>query len=275
MKRTVKFLDKNRNLVVAECCITTRNGYPEFTMSGQYKGSSGQCFGDVKTDTDKQKELINIWHEWHLNGMNAGTPEQEKALKGCQSSDYETRCNFLKEKGLFEVKHPETGEIFKYGYGWYIKPLPEGFEDKLNNLLDEIEEQNNDERKVTEDDYELFTQQDFESPETAHAIAVMLELSINEIDDISEEGNYRYCVQGVDYIAGTDEEMDEVWDEYLDNYIEDCILPELPKNMVNYFDTEKWKDDARIDGRAHTINNYDGSELSCCIDDVWYYAYRN
>ena len=32
MKRTIEFLDAKRNRVIAECEITERNGFPEFTM---------------------------------------------------------------------------------------------------------------------------------------------------------------------------------------------------------------------------------------------------
>ena len=57
-------------------------------------------------------------------------------------------------------------------------------------------------------------------------------------------------------------------------YIEECILPELPENMQNYFDEEAWKRDARIDGRGHAISRYDGNEEEVKINDTYYYNYR-
>ena len=39
----------------------------------------------------------------------------------------------------------------------------------------------------------------------------------------------------------TDSEADDRWEEELDNYIDECILPEIPKWVRNYFDEEKWR----------------------------------
>lgn len=77
-----------------------------------------------------------------------------------------------------------------------------------------------------------------------------------------------------EYRVLTDEEADELWDEDLDNYIDDCILSELPEMYRQYFDNEKWKRDARFDGRGHSLNHYDGSEEVQEVDGVYYYIYR-
>lgn len=278
MKRTVEFLDATRNKVVAECEVTNRNGYPEFTMSGEYNNSMGQCFDRVEPATDEQRKLIELWKKWHLNGMNAGTKEQTEAIEKWEKEgnkyEYTQAVNYLKSIGLFEVPHPETGEPYKYGHGWIRYALPEDFEDELDELLDAIEEYEEEQkdREVEESDIDLFD--DFDEPETALALALMLSLSISDIDDIREEGNNRWCVQGVDYLAGTDDEMDTLWDEDLDNYLEECVYPELPENMKYYFDDDRWKKDARMDGRAHFLNRYDGGEESVSIKGEWYYAYR-
>jgi len=77
-----------------------------------------------------------------------------------------------------------------------------------------------------------------------------------------------------DYTVMTDSEADKAWDEALDNYIDECILPDVPENAKMYFDDEKWKDDARIEGRGHSLNHYDGGEEEANINDVDYYIYR-
>jgi len=138
--------------------------------------------------------------------------------------------------------------------------------------MDDIEgeEENERDRLIEESDIDLF--QDFGAPETALALALMLGLSVNEINDIEEgRGNY-WTVQGVDYLAGTDEEMDEEWDKALDNYIDECI--DIPDHLEPYFDRDKWIDDAKIDGRGHALNRYNGGEESIEINGVYYYAYR-
>ena len=64
-----------------------------------------------------------------------------------------------------------------------------------------------------------------------------------------------------EYAIGTEEEADYAWDESLDSYLEECVYPEIPDNMVNYFNDEAWKRDARHDGRGHSLSSYDGNEL--------------
>lgn len=76
------------------------------------------------------------------------------------------------------------------------------------------------------------------------------------------------------YQVLTEEEAEEAWDVELEQYLDDCILPELPKTAQQYFDRDRWKDDAKIDGRGHCINHYDGSEECETVLGVDYYIYR-
>ena len=77
-----------------------------------------------------------------------------------------------------------------------------------------------------------------------------------------------------EYLVLTDEEADEKWDEILDSYIDECL--EIPDNMRQYFNEEKWKDDAKMDGRGNAIANYDGNERRERDEDTGevYYIYR-
>lgn len=79
------------------------------------------------------------------------------------------------------------------------------------------------------------------------------------------EGEYRIL---------TEDEADEAWEESLDNYIEECILPEIPKTYHFYFDEKAWKRDARMDGRGHALNSYDGTEYEIKFNDAYYFIYR-
>lgn len=77
-----------------------------------------------------------------------------------------------------------------------------------------------------------------------------------------------------EYLVVTDDEANKLWDESLENYLNDCVYPELPDNMSSYFDDEKWKRDARMDGRAHALSSYDGNEEEETINGTTYYIYR-
>lgn len=107
-----------------------------------------------------------------------------------------------------------------------------------------------------------------------YVICQMFDLTANEIDDIAIEGNNRICVQGTDYLFGTDSDMDDEWDASLDSYLEECVYPELSGNLAQYFDDEAWKSDARMDGRGHSLNSYDGGEIEYEHNGTYYYAYR-
>lgn len=147
-------------------------------------------------------------------------------------------------------------------------------EKQINSLCDKIEEIEEEEkdRKVTEKDIDLFD--DFFEPEKAITLALLFELSVNEIDDIVHDGDNRWSVQGDDYLVGTDEEMDDEWDENIGNYIEECVLSEIPNNLQPYFDEERFKDDCKTDGRAYSLNRYDGDELQIEFNGTNYYAYK-
>ena len=80
-----------------------------------------------------------------------------------------------------------------------------------------------------------------------------------------------YTVDGKEYAVGTDSECEDAWDQSLDSYLEECIYPELKGNLANYFDDEKWKRDAKFDGRGHSLSSYDGNEIELGGD---FYAFR-
>lgn len=69
LKRKVSFLDAEGHRARIEVEITKRNGYPEFTASGSFMGSSGQCLDDIKPANHEQGLLIRLWEEYHLKNV--------------------------------------------------------------------------------------------------------------------------------------------------------------------------------------------------------------
>lgn len=99
---------------------------------------------------------------------------------------------------------------------------------------------------------------------------------INLLDDIDTD---EFDFNGETILVLTDDEADNRWDEELDSYLEDCVYPDLPDNLKYYFDDEKWKDDARMDGRGNAIARYDGEENEYKIEfdddsECWIFIYR-
>lgn len=79
-----------------------------------------------------------------------------------------------------------------------------------------------------------------------------------------------------EYMVLTDEEADQAWDNSLESYIDECLT--IPKEVEPYFNREKWKRDARRDGRGHSLSSYDGAEHSTTVAGADYhetlYIYR-
>jgi hypothetical protein len=362
-KQQVTFLDKDRNKIKVTVETTFRNGYKELTMSGDMGNGGGQIVDSFIPANKEQKKLVDLWKKYHLNGMSAGTKEQNEILKSPKFSEFKSDINseierakttkelanisdplkyakavgkatkfFEDEKGskwsapnldgermalkrkfkegkingikisdwaemtdydiqklwlqsnkLLTVSHPETGEPYTYGHGWITEKLPKNIEKTITTLIakiEELEEQTKGKDLKDFSDSELleiieeqtgYTDRD---GELAAAFVRMLDLSESDLQDIKIDDN-RSTIQGIDYYAGTDEEMDEEWDNDLDNYLDELVLPELQETVRRYFDREAWKKDARQDGRSHSLNRYDGGEISTSINDTLYYAYRN
>lgn len=112
----------------------------------------GQCLDTIAeyrsqlTNANLFDQLYLLWKNWHLNGMHAGTPEQEAAIDKWKQEghkyDYAEVCEFLKSIGLYEVNY--TGitvgrryenEPYKYGHGWVVKELPSDIYDTVIKLL--------------------------------------------------------------------------------------------------------------------------------------------
>lgn len=90
--------------------------------------------------------LYDLWKHYHLNGMHAGTPEQEQAIKEWEKAgnrfDYTAACEMLKSRGLYEVNYTGlsvgrryNNEPYKYGHAWLIQELPIDVLEKVKSLL--------------------------------------------------------------------------------------------------------------------------------------------
>lgn len=67
-----------------------------------------------------------------------------------------------------------------------------------------------------------------------------------------------YRGDGGEYLVLTDEEAEDALEEYLDQLLDEPGLVEGAGSP--YFDHERWKRDAKIDGRGHFLASYDGNE---------------
>lgn len=151
--------------VTVEIALTERGGessprYLEFTASGMiwnhkhtdcYTG--GQCLDTIAkyVRSARFREVYDLWKKYHLNGMHAGTPEQEAALTKYKAEikrdgilfDYRGACNFLESRGLLDVpfygrttSREWSGELYHYGSGWVIQDIPEADIERIKSLFE-------------------------------------------------------------------------------------------------------------------------------------------
>lgn len=72
------------------------------------------------------RKLRDIWAEWHLNDMQAGTESQRKAIadatdggwKPDPMDGYKSTCDMLRERGLY------VDNGYTYGSAWLRKDVP-------------------------------------------------------------------------------------------------------------------------------------------------------
>ena len=132
------------------------NTYIEFAASGRIWNhlhtniySIGQNLDDIAKHVKDPvfREIYDFWKKDHLNGTNAGTPEQEAAVKEWRAAgnryDYTAACEMLKQRGLYEVPlrndligtRKADGQPYRYGQGWVIAPIPADDLAKIKALL--------------------------------------------------------------------------------------------------------------------------------------------
>lgn len=154
---------------------------------------------------------------------------------------------------------------------WWLDEASEVYDlidDIPANLCDVFINPYNDNGDLISEEYEEI--ENLGEPDKAIALAMHLDVDVLDIEEESE--NY-YTGCGKTYLVVDDNEGDDLWDDDLDNYIDECL--EIPEEMMNYFDRDAWKRDARMDGRAHSLASYDGDENTETVDGVCYYIYRN
>ena len=108
----------------------------------------GQCLDTIKEYLPTNKafaEIYNLWKNYHLNGMNAGTHRQREALDKFHAEsgtrwDYEKDCEYLKSIGLYEddLTDGEEFEVrkgYKYGTGWVKWTIPESVKTRIIEII--------------------------------------------------------------------------------------------------------------------------------------------
>lgn len=144
----------------AEGCLSI-TGVEGPMRNGDAVGSCGQINRTIREaqkageitladawDADMLTRFLDVWDEWHLNDLTAGSPAQREHLatfpqdawrewiKDCcpgkvtdsrYPSHYDWALTVLSEAGLHpdeSFKHPVTGKPYRYGSAWLRREVP-------------------------------------------------------------------------------------------------------------------------------------------------------
>lgn len=134
----------NRVTVEVELQINC-DGFPVFSAGigiwnsrGTDWVAGGQMFDEIRHVPENDalfQEIKKLWKQYQHHAWHAGTKAQESALEQAglrTASKYEEAVEYLKRKGLYEVRltpteakyNPEyAGKPYKYGHDWLYRPI--------------------------------------------------------------------------------------------------------------------------------------------------------
>jgi len=273
-KENLTFHDLENNLINLEIEIS-KDG--RFSISGDCGQSSGQIHEHIKPKNEEHKRLLEIWANYHLNDLHAGTEKQERALEEWRKKNkiegwaYEKEVKFLKSKKLYSDKG------YKYGSNWLKRELPHTLETELKTLIQTIRRQ----ETKRKENFKILSFSDVNIEDNKIiALALNLDLEPKEAEeDIKDEGDNIYSYCGTDYFIGTEEETEQECKTYLTDdtelykyYLENELKTGGAYGIMNIEDWADWV--INSDGYGQILNHYDGSEDTENINGTCYFIIR-
>jgi hypothetical protein len=79
-----------------------------------------------------------------------------------------------------------------------------------------------------------------------------------------------------EYMVLTDSEAEDRWGQDLRDYCEEHVLAEIPASSRAFFNIAAWVENAKTDGRGHSLSGYDGQEHTATDPETKeeFYVYR-
>jgi len=154
------------------------------------------------------------------------------------------------------------------------KELPEDITDVITILCDNIRTSNGSGVDLNSDDITQYLDEQL--------LALTLELDAQgftitqELLDTATIDGMIVTLGGKNYIVGTYNQCENYAREYLyDGAYEMMGLSDIPERIREYIDIYRWVDDCiNYDGLGHTLNSYDGGEVSQVVNGTDYFLYR-
>ena len=98
----------------------------------------GQCINTINQYL-KDNKLFNciyeIWKEYHLNDLTAGSPKQEEYLKNTKTEGYDDNCKKLDQADLLtDNSYLHNGKPYRYGSAWLKTKIPSEVQKQIRTL---------------------------------------------------------------------------------------------------------------------------------------------
>ena len=223
---------------------------------------------EEKEEIKKQKsdgwfiiKHLDIKYFFHNITQLASFVKKELAKKDIEIQEFQEQFKIVAFKTMLYDKHPETGEPYQYGTSWLKRELPKDLWEQVETICKEIETDEL-ERK---NKYKGGSWKDLD-PKT-QALGKFLKMTPKEAEENIEETkeDHEYTAEGIDYIVGTDSEVEEYCIDYLTNdtelysmWVQDQIKQGNASGIKNI---DNWADYViRSNGYGQVLNRWDGSE---------------
>lgn len=204
------------------------------SICGEMGGSCGQILDNFEPATDAQRELVQIWKEHHLHQPTEEVTDRlTKVLDTLREEEHE-RIRLAAERSQYRIE--------------------ENDEEMLEAIMKE---------------------KDCRRSHALRYVAIMREtgMEFSELEHIEETNDHYFTAYGVEYIAGTGDELDNLAREYMKDTADDCYL-EVWINQVKENGERRGFDDwcyyvVDTDGFASILNSWDGKYTDDKIFEEW------
>jgi hypothetical protein len=106
---------------------------------------------------------------------------------------------------------------------------------------------------------ELLDNDNFEDNDDKKIVALIIHTNGSlDIEDCRYDTGCAFEADGGEYLVLDEDEVESRIEDSLESLLDDSGCVEGADSP--YFDRERWKRDARMDGAGHILNSYDGSE---------------
>ena len=115
-------------------CGVIWSKYASRQVSGQSYGQNIEDIAKLYPHSRRVQRIAQIWREWHLNDLNAGTRTQKAFMEKYEADhpgwryDYGQACEILRAAGLYEDRG------YEYGSAWLLRVLPENVKKEIEAI---------------------------------------------------------------------------------------------------------------------------------------------